>query len=144
MIKVIESNNTIYAKIIKAGHIALNDGFFTENNDEIQFGFLNRKKDYKTGAHYHNRTRKKTNQTDEILILQKGSARIDFYDDKGVYFKSNNINQGDIIIIYKGGHNITYLEDTSFFIIKPGPHDPETNKTRIVGTNNLDLIFDKD
>ncbi len=144
MTKLIEDNGTTYAKIIKSDCINPSDEFLTSANDEIQLGFINRKKDYKTGAHYHSHITQKANKIDEILMLKNGSARVDFYNDKGIYLKSSILNQGDIVIIYKGGHNVAYLEDTDLFIIKPNPYNPETDKTRIIGANNLDLVIDKD
>ena len=144
MIKEIKDNDITYAKIIRAGHITESTEFFSEKSDEIQLGIVQYKKDYKTGAHYHNHLKTKTTKTDEILMLQNGSARIDFYNDKGIYIKSTIVSTGDIIILYKGGHNIVYLEDTKLFMIKPGAYDPETDKTRIIGANNLELVIEND
>ncbi len=144
MIKLIKDNNVIYAKIIKAGNNCSDISFFTEENDELQYGIINRKKDYKTGAHYHNHIKNKCRKIDEIIIILEGSARVDFYNDKGIYIKSTIIKTNDSIIIYKGGHNVVYQEDTKFYIIKPGNYDKSTDKTRIIGANNLDLIIEED
>ncbi len=144
MIKTIEDNNIVYAKIIKASYEAKDCEFYTEKEDEIQFGIVNFKKGFKTGAHFHNHNEDSKNQTDEILILEAGSIRIDFYNDKGAYFKSCEAKQGDIVILYKGGHNIVFNEDTKTIIIKPGPYIENNNNTRIIGANNLELIIDKD
>ena len=81
-------------------------------------------------------------KTDEIIMFQKGSARIDFYNDKGAYIVSSVLSEGDIIIIYRGGHNIMYTEDTQVYIIKPGTYDKDTDKTRIIGTNNTELVIE--
>ncbi len=144
MIKLIEDNNSIYAKIIRASNNYSNLEFFTNEDDELQFGIINREKDYKTGAHYHNHIKNKCQKIDEILIILKGSARIDFYNDKGAYIKSTIIKANDAVIIYKGGHNIAHIEDTKFYVIKPGVYDKTTNETRIIGANNLDLIIEED
>ncbi len=144
MIKKIEDNNIIYAKIIKASNNYAGSEFFTDNNDELQFGVINREKDYKTGAHYHNHIKNKSKKIDEILIILNGSIRVDFYNDKGTYIKSTILNTNDTIIIYKGGHNITYLENSKLYAIKPGNYDKTTDKTRIIGANNLDLIIEED
>ena len=116
--------------------------FFTDEKDEVQFGILNYKKGFKTGAHYHGHAKAKKNGTDQILIVQKGSARIDFYSEKGEYILSSTVSTGDIVIIYRGGHNILYLEDSRIYIIKPGVYDSATDKMRIVGANNTDLIVE--
>lgn len=142
MIKLVEDNDIVYAKIITSDHPTDENVFFTEKDTEIQFGILNYKKNYKTGAHYHGHLKEKTARVDEILIFLKGSARIDFYNNKGAYIKSSEISENDIVIIYQGGHNISYTKDTKIYIIKPGIYDSSTDKTRIVGTNNTELIVD--
>ena len=144
MIKLIEENSVTYAKIIRANYEPSDTEFFTRESDEVQFGVVNFQKNFKTGAHYHNHLKKKSNQTDEILMLQSGSARVDFYNEKGAYIKSAEIFQGDIIIIYKGGHNIFFYDDTKLFMIKPGTYETDNDRTRIIGANNLELIIDKD
>ena len=144
MIKLIEENKVTYAKIIRASYEASEVEFFTRESDEVQFGVVNFQKNFKTGAHYHNHLKRKVNQTDEILMLQSGSARVDFYNDKGAYIKSAEIFQGDIIIIYKGGHNIFFYDDTKLFMIKPGSYETNADRTRIIGANNMELLIDKD
>ena len=91
MIKTIESNNITYAKIIRAVHQPTQTEFYTEKEDELQFGVMFFEKNHKTGTHFHNHTEKLKNQTDEILMMQQGSARIDFYDNQGAYIKSTEI-----------------------------------------------------
>jgi len=142
MIKVIQENNNIFAKIIRSNHEVNDFEFFTSQTDELQFGIVNYAKNYKTGAHYHNRSQIKKTNTDEILIVQHGSARVDFYNNEGAYIKSVEVFQGDIIIIFKGGHNITFYQDTKIYMIKSGAYDKNSDKTRIIGTNNLELVID--
>ncbi len=144
MIKLIKDNDVTYAKIIRANYNAQDTEFFTNETDEIQFGVISYPKNHKTGAHYHNHLEKETTQIDEILIFQKGSARIDFYNDKGEYIKSCELFQGDTIIINKGGHNILFYEDTKVIAIKSGVYEKEYSKTRIIGANNLELIIEND
>ena len=142
--KLIEDNNIIYAKIIRSGLYPEETSFFTNENDEIQFGIITHKKGYKTGAHYHNHFENETNQVDEIFIVQEGSLRIDFYNNKGAYIKSTEAFKGDTVILYQGGHNIIYYEDTKIFIIKSGAYQKDKDKTRIIGANNLELVIDND
>ncbi|MBR5304036.1 MAG: hypothetical protein IKU37_04335 [Candidatus Gastranaerophilales bacterium] len=142
MIKIIEQNNKIYAKIIRSSYQASDTEFFTDQNDEIQLGYITYKKNHKTGAHYHNHLNKESSRTDEILIVQKGSARVDFYNLKGEYIKSSEIFEKDILIIHQGGHNIVFYEDTKVLAIKSGVYEKECSKTRMIGTNNLELVIE--
>lgn len=144
MIKLIEENNTLYAKIIRANHLVNDSEFFTSETDEIQFGVVNYKKNHKTGAHYHNRLTNKKTQTDEILVFLQGGARIDFYDNEGAYIKSVEAFCGDVVIFFKGGHNLFYYDDAKVYMIKSGPYAKNADKTRIIGTNNLELFIEND
>ena len=131
--KLIKDNNIIYAKIIRADLYPEDTTFFTDETDEIQFGMVNHKKGYKTGAHYHNHLNKETTKTDEIFIVREGSLRIDFYNNEGAYIKSVEVFKNDIVILYQGGHNIVYNQDTKLFMIKSGAYQKENDKTRIIG-----------
>ena len=144
MIKEIKHNKIVYAKIIRANYQTQDTEFFTDESNEIQFGVIKYSKNHKTGAHCHNHSSKKTTQTDEILMVQKGSARVDFYNIEGEYIKSCEIFAGDILIIFKGGHNILFYEDTKLYAIKTGAYVKNKNKTRIIGTNNLNLFIEND
>ena len=144
MIKLIKDNNTLLAKIIRASYKAQDTEFFTKDTDEIQLGMITYEKNHKTGAHYHNHLNKKTTKVDEILIVKKGSARVDFYNTKGEYIKSSEIFKDDILIIHNGGHNILFYEDTKVMAIKSGVYDKDNDKTRMIGTNNLELSIEND
>ena len=144
MIKIIEHNDKIYAKLIRASYTPKETEFYSSPTDEIQFGIIKYQKDYKTGAHYHNKPETITTPIDEILMIQKGSARIDFYSNEGLYIKSIEIFKNDTIILYRGGHNIKFYEDTDVIKIKPGAWDEKDNKTRIIGANNLELAIEED
>ena len=137
--KIVEYNDVIFAKIIKAQEKESANQFYTDFDESLQFGILNYSKNYKTGAHYHNHLEKAKNRTDEILIFQKGSARVDFYNNEGAYIKSCEVFQGDIIILCKGGHNILFYEESKIFIIKNGGYNKDNDKTRIIGAHNLEL-----
>jgi len=144
MIKFIEENKITYAKIIKASEMPDFDGYFTDEKDEIQFGLVNYEKNYKTGAHFHNKILDKTRSTDEIIVMLDGSCRLDFYNIKGSYIKSVELSKGDIAILYKGAHNVLFYEDTRAFVVRSGAFDKDESDTRIIGINNSELNIDKD
>ena len=144
MIKLIQQNNETYAKIIRANYQTQETEFFTADSSEIQFGVIAFPKGHKTGAHCHNTSSKKATQLDEILIVQNGSMRVDFYNTKGEYIVSSEVSKGDILIIFKGGHNLIFYENTKVYAIKKGAYVKNKNKTRIIGTNNLELKIEND
>ena len=76
--KLIEDNNIIYAKIIRADMCPKETTFFTDDTNEIQFGIVYHKKGHKTGAHYHNHLNSETTKTDE---KQKTKKVVELTDD---------------------------------------------------------------
>ena len=55
MIKIIQENEIIYAKIIRASYKTQDNEFYTSETDELQFGVMSYPKNHKTGAHCHNK-----------------------------------------------------------------------------------------
>jgi len=119
-------------------------GEIHREKDEIQFGVASYPKNYKTGTHFHNHIEKETTQVDEILIVKEGCARVDFYNNEGIYIKSSEIFKDDTLIIFKGGHNISFNENTKLIVIKPSTYTQAYDKTRIIGVNDSDLIIEND
>jgi len=144
MIKIVEDNNINYAKIIRASHVSKETEFFTDDDAQMQFGFIKREKNFKTGTHYHNHLEIENSRLDEIYIFKKGSARVDFFNEKGEYIKSIHIFKDDILILYRGAHNITYYEDSEAFLIKSGAYAKGNDTTRIIGAHNLEIKIEED
>ena len=142
--KLIKDNDVIYANIVRANSYLNDTVYFTNETDEIQFGVVNYKKDYKTGAHYHNHLDFESTRVDEIIIVQNGSARIDFYNEVGAYIVSCKVYKGDIAILYQGGHNIIFYEDSKIFRVKSGAYQKDCDETRIISVNNLELKIEND
>ena len=71
--------------------------------------------------------------TSEVIILQKGKLRVDFYDTKKKYLFSIVVKKNQIIMLVHGGHGFKVLEPVKMLEIKQGPY-----------VNNKDKIkFDK-
>ena len=96
-------NKIIYKKklfaIIVRGKYRNKKGltFFTPNSTPQQFAYMNHKKGYIIKPHKHKKRLTKIFTTTEVILLLKGSLRIDFYTENEKYLFSNIINKGDII-----------------------------------------------
>ena len=60
--------------------------------------------------------------TSEVIIVQKGKLRVDFYNDKKKYIYSININKNEIIMLVHGGHGFKVIKDVEMLEIKQGPY----------------------
>tara|TARA_B110000116_G_C16523542_1_gene441114 strand:- start:210 stop:623 length:414 start_codon:yes stop_codon:yes gene_type:complete len=80
-------------------------------------------KDFKVPAHKHNYFKRETNLTQEVWIVLKGRILAKFYDLDDAFIYETILNGGDCITIFRGGHELTVLEDNTYFYeVKNGPY----------------------
>jgi len=130
MLKEIIHKNKLYALVIKETHRSKKGiSFFTKNNANQQIGFMNHPKNYVIKPHKHQKRETKIFITSEVIILQKGKLRVDFYDNKKRYLFSVVIKKNQIIMLVHGGHGFKTLEPVKMLEIKQGPF--VSNKDKI-------------
>ena len=130
MIKEIIHKKKLYALIIKETYQKKKGiSFFTKNNANQQIGFMNHPKNYFIKPHNHQKRETKIFITSEVIILQKGKLRVDFYDTKKKYLFSIVVKKNQIIMLVHGGHGFKILEPVKMLEIKQGPY--VSNKDKI-------------
>jgi rRNA maturation protein Rpf1 len=119
----IKSGSTIVALILRKNERA-EDGakFFTDTNNELQFGLLSHKKDYVINPHIHNDIKRQITRTQEVLHVQKGKVLAEFYDNRGKKVSESILNEGDTALLISCGHGFRMLEDSRIIEIKQGPY----------------------
>ena len=129
MIKEIIHKNKLYALIIKDSYQKKKGiSFFTKDNANQQIGFMNHPKNYIIKPHKHQKRETKIFITSEVIILQKGKLRVDFYDNKKKYLFNRKLIKNDIIILLKFGHGFKIDKNCKFIEVKQGPFDPKRDK----------------
>jgi hypothetical protein len=122
-IEKIEINGKIVAMIIRKNlEIKENTKFLTPDNYPLQLGFLSHKKGDVIKPHVHKKIKRTINITQEIMYIEKGKVRIDFYSSNNKKIKSSVLTEGDIIIFDDCGHGFEMLEDTKIIEVKQGPY----------------------
>ena len=71
---------------------------------------MKHKKNHVIKPHKHNERLTKILRTTEVILLLKGTLRVDFYNDKYKYLFSKKINERDIIMLIHGGHGFKVLK----------------------------------
>lgn len=130
MIKVIKSKNEIISKIINFENIKNGIEFFSEDNDILQLGAMSRPKDYKIEPHIHNNIPRSIIGTNEVMYVQKGKIRVNFFDNQKKFICSEIIKKGDWIILKSGGHGFDMIEDSILIEVKNGPYAGNGDKVR--------------
>ncbi len=91
------------------------------------------KKDFKAKTHKHNNFKRETNITQESWIVIKDEIYAKSYglDDKFIY--ETNLTDGDCITIFRGGHELTFVKDNTYFYeFKNGLYyDVDADKVKI-------------
>ena len=84
--------------------------------------------------HRHIPIERKTDITQEAWVVLEGSVRGTFYDLDNTILYETNINAGDCVVLYRGGHSLEVKdEDTLFYEFKTGPYyGVEADKETII------------
>ena len=104
--------------------------FLTDDQSPQQLGYMNRAKDYIIAPHVHNVVTRTVELTQEVLIIQRGKVRVDYYDDNKDYLESRIAYEGDIVYLGYGGHGFKMLEDSEIVEVKQGPYCGANDKER--------------
>jgi len=108
--------------------------FVTPNNLSLQLGFMKHKSRTYIKPHTHKNHLRKIKKTTEILLIKRGSLRVDFYSKKKYLF-SKIINKGKILILLEESHGFKILKNCSMLEIKQGPFNLAMDKERFDKVN---------
>src|SRR5438105_14279301 len=126
----IERNGKPLAYIIRAQLMPEKTTFLTPNDFKQQVGFVVYPKDGVITRHVHRPLERHLVGTSEVLIVRKGRAEIDVYDDDRTLVATPGLGDGDIMLMIGGGHGFRMLEDTVFLEVKQGPYTGVDEKER--------------
>ena len=121
IIEKIYNKKILYALIVRSNYKKKKGvSFFTDKDATQQFGYMNHKKNHIILPHRHNKRQSKILLTTEVIIIQKGILRVDFYDNKEKYLFSKKLYSNDIIMLSNGGHGFKVIKDTQMIEVKQG------------------------
>ena len=129
----VKEGDLILARYIPAAE-AWKDGlqFFSQDQEYIQFGTWGYGAGKNLLPHIHNEVKREVYWTQEVIYVRKGRLRAHVYNTKEVKVQDIDLSEGDIIVLLKGGHGYTVLEDgTQVLEIKNGPYvGPDKDRRR--------------
>ena len=133
MIEKILYKNKLFALIVrKKFRKKAGINFFTSNEATQQFGYMKHKKNYIIQPHQHNIRLTKILRTTEVIILLKGTLRVDFYNNNKKYLFSKIVNAKDIIMLVHGGHGFKVLKNVEMIEVKQGPYSLARDKIKFM------------
>lgn len=124
-------NGEVMAMIVYAGKADPGVHFYAENESSLQVGKQLRLKGEQIKPHRHMPVKVHREETlKEVLYIEMGRVKVNFYDDRWEEIDSRILNQGDMILLIKGGHGFEVLEETVMIEIKEGPYNPANIRKR--------------
>ena len=144
MIEKIYNKKKLYALIVRSEFRKKNGiNFFTPEDSNQQFGYMKHDKGHIIKPHKHKKRATKIFYTTEVIIIFKGSLRVDFYDQKQKYLFSKIIKEKDIIMLIHGGHGFKVLKKVEMIEVKQGPYSVEKDKIKFNEINEKKIKFKK-
>lgn len=120
----IKENEIVLARLMKSEEIWKSGlSFFSQDEDFIQVGSWGYDKEKYLLPHIHNEVPRQCLWTQEVIFVKKGKIRAHIFGTKENKITDLDVSEGDVIILLRGGHGYTILEDgTQVLEIKNGPY----------------------
>ena len=104
---------------------------------------MNHKTNHVIQPHIHKKLVRKINHTSEVLLILKGTLRVDFYSLKRKYLFSKILRKKDIIMLVHGSHGFKVLKNVQMIEIKQGPFLAKLDKVRFNAANESKIKIKK-
>jgi len=88
----------------------------------LQAGFVVHERGHEIPRHIHTQTDRQLTRTAEVLMVVRGRCEVDVFDEDRAFVATRELQQGDVLVMVRGGHGFRMLEDTVLFEVKQGPY----------------------
>ena len=104
--------------------------FLTPSDFKQQVGFVVYPSGGEIQRHVHRPLERHLIGTSEVIVVRQGRCEIDIYSNQRQLVATEQLREGDILLMVDGGHGFRMLEDTVFLEIKQGPYTGLDDKER--------------
>jgi len=129
-VEIISADGHPLTYIIRGGNLPDRTTFLTPPEFKQQVGYVAYPAGGVIARHMHLPIHRQLIGTSEVLVVLKGHAWIDMYDDSHGLVASRELRAGDVMLMVGGGHGFRIIEDTVFLEIKQGPYQDQEEKER--------------
>lgn len=138
MLEEVRHNNEVLAVILRAGFNKPGVSFVTPNEFSQQLAYMQHPAGKVIQPHVHKPVKREITTTFEVLVIQRGKLRADFYTRDQDYLFSKTLRAGDTILLTEaGGHGFEALEELEMLEIKQGPYVEGMDKVRFDPPENF-------
>jgi len=130
-LKKITYKKKLFAIIVHEKHFFKSGvNFVTPNSAALQLGFINHKSNHYIKPHTHYYNLRQIKKTSEILLIKKGSLRVDFYQNNKKYLFSKVVTKNQILILMDGSHGFKVIKNCFIIEVKQGPFSQHLDKIK--------------
>ena len=122
MIDFVYSSGSLIAIFIERNFSPRKTEFFTPVEEPMQLGVGVYSKGSFVGPHTHSGLPTQVTEYQEFVFLRKGSAITEVFGKEGEFLKRYQMNEGDLLLLFRGGHSFHFLEETELLEVKQGPY----------------------
>lgn len=105
----------MYSIVLRSAFSSDSVTFFTPDSFSQQLGYLPHKKGNVIRPHRHKVNGREILYTQEVLFIKKEKVKVNFYKEENNYIGSETVEEGDIILLCGGGHDLTFLKIRSWW-----------------------------
>jgi hypothetical protein len=125
---VIANHGVAYAYVWRKDHPVQDVEFFGSPNDSLQLGIMERPEGYVVKPHAHPVPRLPITTLSEYLHVVSGKIRVTVYDSHWQAIGTEELIEGDFLLLVRGGHQVEFLQPSRVIEVKQGPYDPDMQK----------------
>jgi|GEM_PF-811530 len=122
-IETIQHDGCTLALIIRSSYEPHQTRFFTGNDCSQQVGFVVHPEGHEIARHTHTPHPRVIDDFMEVIFVKQGKIFTDIYSSDKKLIATHEIETGDLLIMFCGGHAFRMIEDTVLLEIKHGPED---------------------
>lgn len=119
---IVSADGQPLAYILRGGRAPDATTFVTPPSFKQQVGYVVYPAGGQIKRHTHRPLERHLVGTSEVLVVLRGHAEIDIYDDQRALVATRELTAGDVMLMVGGGHGFRMIEDTVFLEIKQGPY----------------------
>jgi len=108
--------------IVRASYEPDETTFVTRPEYKQQVGFIKYGGGSEIPRHLHVPLERHIVGTSEVVLVRRGSCRLDIYTEERQLVGTRELVQGDLVLMVSGGHGFAVHEDTVLLEVKQGPY----------------------